>query len=392
MSAGPRVVVLGFMGACPIAGVLWQHLHFIEAVKRAGCDVWYVEDTARYPYDPETFDSCGDYRYAARTIATMMERLDLTGKWGYVARHLDEGGSAGLPLTATLALLREADALLNVCGSHEMTPELAAARCLIYVESDPGVEQIKVAKGEQKTREFLKQHDWLFTFGEWVPTPEFPVPVGDMVWHPTRQPVVVDFWAGAGTPTRDAHTTIANWSTSGLKDIEWEGEHYLWSKSLEFLKFQSVPRLAGVPVEMACDVKPEETARGFEADGWRLVSPHGLSIGMERYRDYIRSSRGEFTVAKDQYVRLRTGWFSDRSACYLAAGRPVVTQETGFSAALGNPLAGLLGFTTVNEAVERLREVEADYARHSAAAEEIAREFFEGEKVLRALLGRVGIL
>lgn len=389
--SGPKVVVLGFMGACPIAGVIWQHLHYLESLRRLGCEVWYVEDTARYPYNPTNFDISEDYGYATSTIAGICERLGIPGQWSYVARHIEPAESAGLSIPATHALLREADAVLNVCGSHDMTAEIAASRRLIYVESDPGVEQIKIAQGLQPTIDFLRAHHYHFTFGEWVPTDRFIVPTPEFDWLPTRQPVVVDFWQADRPAPRDYFTTIANWSTSGQKDIEWEGERYLWSKSLEFLKYRAVPGEAGVPVEMATDIKPEETAESFREDGWRLVLPHDLSVGTDPYRHYIQSSRGEFTVAKDQYVRLKTGWFSDRSACYLAAGRPVITQETGFSEVFGHPEGGLIGFSSLEEAVEGLRRVQADYAKHSRLAEEVAREWFEGEKVLKALLKRAGV-
>ena len=126
-------------------------------------------------------------------------------------------------------------------------------------------------------------------------------------------------------------TTIANWSTSGLKDIAWRGKKYLWSKSREFLRFISAPQAAGETFEMATNIDDTKTRRKFEQNNWRLASPLQISVDYWLYRDYIQRSKGEFTVAKDQYVRLNTGWFSDRSACYLAAGRPVITQETGFS-------------------------------------------------------------
>jgi len=386
-----RVVVLGFMGACPIAGVLWQHRHYLESLRRLGCDVWYVEDTARYPYNPETFDIAEDSAYAEGVIAEMMTVCGLADRWAYLGRHVTPMRVAGLAEARVDALVREADAVLNVCGSHAMSERLQAARCLIYVESDPGVEQIKVARGDRETIAFLAAHHWRFTFGEGVGTGGFPVPLEGMEWLPTRQPVVTALWWAEHPPAEGAvFTTVANWSTAGQKDIEWDGETYLWSKSAEFLRYQVVPGLAGVPVEMASDI-PEPEASHFVANGWRLVQPHRMSIGMEEYREYLRGSLGEFTVAKDQYVRLRTGWFSDRSACYLAAGRPVVTQETGFSDALGRPEGGVIGFSSVEEAVEGLRRVRADYAYHSRMAGEVAREWFEGTTVIRSLLERAGV-
>jgi hypothetical protein len=184
---------------------------------------------------------------------------------------------------------------------------------------------------------------------------------------------------------------VANWSTSGLKDIEWRGEKYLWSKSREFLRFVAAPRRSGEPFELATDIKEDRTRKRFQANGWRFRAPHDLSADYRLYRDYIRRSKGEFTVAKDQYVRLNTGWFSDRSGCYLAAGRPVIIQETGFTNAFGGGRHGLIAFKSLGEIPEAVKSINADYARHSLAAREIARQFFEAEKVLGSLLERAGI-
>ena len=150
------------------------------------------------------------------------------------------------------------------------------------------------------------------------------------------------------------------------------------------------PRLSGEPFEMATDIKKDEERELFEKNDWRLVLPHDMSVDWDGYRDYIRNSKGEFTCAKDQYVRLNTGWFSDRTACYLAAGRPVITQETGFTAHYGGK-EGLIAFSSMEEIVEGVAAIRADYKKHSRAALEIAREFFEAEKVLKSLLDRAGV-
>ena len=298
---------------------------------------------------------------------------------------------AGLDLAGLRSLYRDCHAALNVCGSHELNDDLLAIRRLIYVESDPGVEQIKIDSGDATVRDYLSRHAVLFTFGEAVGTPRFPVPLHGLEWLPTRQPVVTDFWKTSTAPAPGAtYTSICNWSTSGKKDIDWRSDRYLWSKSLEFLKFVGAPRLCGETFELATDIKDAGEKKKFEDNDWRLVDPHALSMDWNRYRDYIRDSKGEFTLAKDQYVRLHTGWFSDRSACYLAAGRPVITQETGFTTFYGGE-EGLLAFRTMEEVQAAAAAVHSDYARHSRAAEEIAREYFEAEKVLASLLSRAGV-
>ena len=386
-----RLIVLGFMGGCPVAGVIWQHLHYIIGLQRLGHEVWYVEDGSRYPYDPEAFTITEDFSYASRMLERLSREYGFENRWCFCARYGDEPRTAGLGLSGLRDLYRTCDAALNVCGSHELNDDLRAIRRLIYVESDPGVEQIKIDLGEKATRDYLEEHHVLFTFGEAVGTDRFPVPRHGLEWLPTRQPIVTDLWYSEKAPSPDAvYTSICNWSTSGKKDIEWRGSNYLWSKSLEFLKFVEAPRRCGETFELATDIKDAGEKSLFESNQWRLVDPHVLSIDWDGYRDYIRASKGEFTVAKDQYTRLHTGWFSDRSACYLASGRPVITQETGFTEYYGGR-EGLLSFRSMDDVVAAAAAIRSDYARHSRAAIEIARDYFEATKVLGSLLDRAGL-
>jgi hypothetical protein len=385
-----RIVVMGFMGSCPIAGVIWQHIHYIVGLQRLGHEVYYIEDSARIPYNAETFDTSNDYTYAANLLSRLAQEFDFKGRWSFCARYLRELPTAGFPLRKIRQLYKSADAILNICGTQEFNDDLLTSDRILYVESDPGVEQIKVDQHVQSTIDYLGRHHALFTFGENVGTKEFPVPIHGLKWLPTRQPIVTDFWRTQRPPPSGAvFTSIANWSTSGLKDITWRGEKYLWSKSREFIRFVNAPKTADEPFELATDIKDEKTRMKFSKAGWQFRSPHDLSVKYWDYRDYIRRSKAEFTVAKDQYVRLKTGWFSDRSACYLAAGRPVITQETGFTKLYGDR-GGLFGFRKLSEIGEAVREINGDYRRHSRAAREIAGEVFEAEKVIASLLDRAG--
>ena len=389
-----KIIVLGFMGGMPIAGVIWQHIHYIVGLQRLGHEVYYVEDTSNYPYDPVAFNISDDYSHAAKVLGKLAEEHGFEGRWTYCARYKEPFESAGMSLAELRTLYREADCALNICGSHDLNEELQSIRNLIYVESDPGVEQIKIDQGVSGTIDYLKAHRHLFTFGENIGTPSFAVPTHGFHWLPTRQPVVTDLWCkGTEAPVPDpgAHfTTICNWSTSGKKDIVWRDSNYLWSKSLEFLRFVEAPRLSGEPFEMATDIKDTGENELFVKNDWKLVLPHDLSADWNSYRDYIRNSKGEFTCAKDQYIRLNTGWFSDRTACYLAAGRPVITQETGFTAHYGGG-EGLLSFNSMEEIVEAVASIRGDYKKHSRAALAIAKEIFEAEKVLKSLLERAGV-
>ncbi len=386
-----KIIVMGFMAGCPIAGVVWQHVHYIVGLQRLGHEVYYIEDSARLPYDPVAYEVNESYRYAAKILDQLAREFGFEGRWAYCARYLKTPECAGLPLSKVRELYLEADAILNVCGAQEMNEDLLKSDRMIYVESDPGVEQMKIDNDGGRVPEYLKQHHALFTFGELVGTPDFAVPTHGVRWLPTRQPVVTDFWRTDGAPRPGARfTSVANWNTSGRKDVVWRGSNYLWSKSLEFLKFVEAPVRSGEPFELATEIKDEHALKRFQANQWEFTDPNPISIHMHQYCDYLRGSKGEFTVAKDQYVRLNTGWFSDRTACYLACGRPAITQETLFTKMYGGE-KGLLAFKTLDDIAEAVRSINLDYAAHCKAAYEIAAEVFEATKVLDSLLKRAGI-
>jgi hypothetical protein len=386
-----RIVVMGFMGSMPIAGVIWQHIHYIVGLQRLGHDVYYVEDSARIPYNPETFEVTNEFDYTAQLLNRLSGEFGFRNRWAFCARYLPGNPTAGLSSKKIRQLYRDADAILNICGAQEFNDDLLLSDRILYIESDPGVEQIKIDKGVKSTKQYLGRHHALFTFGENISSKTFPVPTHGLKWLPTRQPVVTDLWRTSRQPAHAAvFTSVANWSTSGLKDITWRGKKYLWSKSREFLRFIAAPKDAGETFELATNIEHAATRAKFVRNGWRLTSPLQMSVDYWLYRDYVQRSKGEFTVAKDQYVRLNTGWFSDRSACYLAAGRPVIIQETGFTKFYGGR-EGLLGFRTLGEIVDAVKRVNADYTKHSRAAYALAREVFEAKNVLKSILERAGI-
>jgi hypothetical protein len=386
-----KIVVMGFMGSMPIAGVIWQHIHYLVGLRRLGCDVYYIEDSARLPYNPQTFEVTNEFDYAARVLDCLSQEFGFRNRWGFCARYLPRNPTAGLPLKKIRQLYRDADAILNICGTQEFNDDLLVSDRILYIESDPGVEQIKIDKRVKSTADYLRRHRALFTFGENIGTKDFPVPTHGFKWLPTRQPVVTDLWKTNRAPGgAGVFTSVANWSTSGLKDITWRGKKYLWSKSREFLRFISAPKKSGEPFELATNIEDAKTQKRFLRNGWRFRCPLQMSVDYWSYRNYVRRSKGEFTVAKDQYVRLNTGWFSDRSACYLAAGRPVITQETGFTRNYGGEL-GLLPFRSLDEIADAVKIINANYVKHSCAARALAREFFEAEKVIKSILDRAGI-
>jgi hypothetical protein len=387
--SGPCVVVLGMMGRAPFAGVAWQVLHYVEGLRRLGCEVHYVEDTGEWPYDPERNAITGEPTYTVGYIDRTLSFLSEPISWAYVAPEHDVFGMSRAEL---LDVLRRADALLNLTGATVLEEEHLQVPVRIYLETDPVLPQIEVAQGRRFTIDLLAAHTHHFSYGERLGTPGCPVPVERFTYIPTRQPVVLDWWAPSD-PTDAApqrpYTTIGSWRQTG-KDVEWQGETYTWSKHHEFLKFLDLPERSAAKFELALAIDDGEAEQLLRSHGWSVVDGLALSREIGPYRDYVRGSRGEFTVAKDQNVRLGTGWFSDRSACYLAAGRPVVTQDTGFGDVLPTG-RGLLRFRTLDEAVAAIAEIDADYAAHAAAATEIAAEHFAAEAVLGRMLAAAGL-
>jgi hypothetical protein len=382
---GP-VVVFGIAFLYPLAGVTWQFLHYLVGLRRLGFDPYYVEDSSRWVYDPALGDFTPD---PARNIAAVLPALQAHGfgdRWACRVHALD-GRCYGLPQSRLRALYRDAVAMLNVTGAQEVREEHLGGARRLYVETDPVASQLGVAEGDPKTIEQLAAHDVLFTYGENLGRPDCGVPIERFTWQPTRQPVVLDFWPPAPPTEHAPYTTIATWRHQN--DRVFRGETYYWSKEREFLKVLDLPRRCPAPIELALDITPDapQTEPLLREHGWRVVPAADVSRDVMVYRDYVRASRGEFTVAKDQNIRLRSGWFSDRSACYLAAGRPVVTQETGFSSILPTG-RGLFGWLDEGEIVAAVDAIERDYAGNCRAAREIAAEYFAAETVLGSLMER----
>jgi hypothetical protein len=386
---GPVVLVFGIAFLYPLAGVTWQFLHYLVGLRRLGFDPYYVEDSSRWVYDPSLGDFTPD---PARNIAAVLPALEAHGfgaRWACRVHALD-GRCYGMAESRLRALFREAVATLNVTGAQDVREEHRTGARRIYVETDPVAAQIGVVEDDPKTVDLLAAHDVLFSYGENFGRPDCGVPLERFTWLPTRQPIVLDFWPPAPPAAGAPYTTIGTWRHQN--DRVFRGETYYWSKEREFLKILDLPRRCRAPLELALDITPDApaTAPTLRAHGWRVVPAADVSREVGTYRDYIRGSRGEFTVAKDQNVRLRSGWFSDRSATYLAAGRPVITQETGFSNVLPTR-HGLFGWRDLDDILGAVDDVETDYEGHCRAAREVAAEYFEAETVLATLMARAGL-
>lgn len=377
-------IVSGILFWYPLAGVTYQFLHYLIGLRRLGFQVFYIEDSGRWLYDPVQRAITGDPRTNIARVERVLRAHGFADAWAF--RGAYPGGECfGMSYERVRQLYRDADVLLNVTGAQELREEHMQIKRRLYIETDPFGLQVKLHQGDALLRANLDAHDTCFTFGENIGQADCHVPV-DRTWWPTRQPVALELWATSEPPRTNSYRTITTWHNEG-KTVTYQGEVYHWTKDREFLALTDLPaRRPQQQFELACDADAASRAH-LRSHGFEVSDALSISTDLESYRAFIADSRAELTVARDQYVRPRTGWFSDRSACYLAAGRPVITQQTGFDRHI--PVgSGLFAFRTLEDITTAIDSIESDYTQHSDAARDLAREYFGADKVLTQLLAR----
>lgn len=381
MTSRLRIMVTGLIAQYPLGGVTWDYVQYAAGLARLGHDVFYIEDTGQWPYNPSEGGLSKGCAFNVSYLASVMERFGLRDRWAY--RFPWQSQWFGLSDAARRDVLESADLLINVSGTLERPEEYRRVKRLAYIDSDPVFTQVKVARGQHDLRKMIGGHDVQFSFGECL-GPN--VPDTGHTWLPTRQPVLLDEWRTDGLTPRDAFTTVMNWTS--YNEVSYAGRTY-GQKDMEFRRFIDLPQaVAPAALEVALsDGRTRHAPRELlRHRGWRVVEPDDVCGDIESYRSYIRSSLAEWSVAKNGYVG-GSGWFSCRSACYLAAGRPVVVQDTGFSAVLPSD-AGVVAFSTFDEAVAAIADVRERYDMHAKAAREIAETYFDSAKVLTSLVER----
>lgn len=390
MTARPKLVVLGLLTRLPYAGVVWQTLHYLEGFRRLGYDVHYVDAHGSMPLTFFRHDEDDGWRRAAEWLDATMRWMGFADRWAYAPRHAGDR-HYGLPASQLKALYRDAALILNLHGGTEPRPELTATGRLVYLETDPVQLQVELADGVQSTVDFLDAHDAYFTFAENLGRPDCALDADERYeFKPTRQPVLMDRWPLQPLPPGPPRfTTVANWQQTH-RNVQYRGETYYWSKHREFRRILDLPGRVDAQLELAlAKIGPTDRERLTDR-GWTVVEAAEASTTPGIYHEYIVGSHAELTVAKDQNVRLRTGWFSDRSATYLASGRPVITQDTGFASAVPEG-EGLLAFTDLDSAAAAVDKVCSDHRHHALAARGVAEELFGSDVVLRSLLHEVGL-
>jgi ATP-binding cassette, subfamily B, bacterial len=383
----PKIVLLGMLTRIPVGGVAWLVGQYASGFQRLGYEVYYVEAHARTPHMFVKNDMGTEG--AARYIADVGRRFGFGDRWAFQALH-EDGRCLGMSAEELDRLYRDAALIINMHGGTLPLPEHAATDRLVYMGTDPVATELKIHRGERETIEFLDQHAAYFTWGLNYGNPDCKLPwARQYPFVPSPPPVVLDFWNNDVAPDAAPFTTIGNWRQR-FKNVRFEDQIYRWSKHHEFLKILDLPLRTGTPIELALSSYEADDQLLLAEHGWRVRPGLEVSGDPDGYRDYVVGSAGELSVAKEQNVHFRSGWFSERSATYLAAGRPVILQDTGFGAALPTG-EGLLAFADLDEAVEAMAEVTSDPARHRKAAREVARDHLSHEIVLGDMLEHVGL-
>ncbi len=392
-----RIIVGGYLGLLPAGGITWDYVQYPAGFAAMGHDVYYIEDTRVWPIYQTAGSDWGDASASVVHLKKVMEAFGLAGRWAY--RDEASGRCFGLTETEVREVVHTADVFVNVSCSTFMRDEYTQIPVRALIDSDPMFTQIQYLSqqmftpGEPNLRQLVDAHTHHFTFGENVGASDCRIPPCGIRWRPTRQPICLDQWTVTDLPTRidAAYTTLMNWTAA--PPLSFGGETW-GQKDVEFRRFLSLPEVVTeIPLAVAVGQTggagtpfPIEEAKN---NGWQVCDPNVCAPDWRAYRKFIGDSRGEFSLAKETYVKARTGWFSCRSACYLAAGRPVVTQDTGWSNYIPTG-DGLLAFDDQETAAEALRRITAEPGRHARAAREIAEEHFNAQSVLNCLLSEVG--
>ena len=378
-----RIIITGLVGQYPFGGVIWDYIQYLLGFRSLGHQVLYLEDSGAWPYDPAAGTITDDCSFALQSLHEIFTDFDLSESWVY--RNGADGRFHGAGEKVAREWLRHGDLLVNVSSAGWLRDYDLRVGHRMFIDGDPMFCQIGLLDGSNPLYAGrLRDHDSHFTFGLSVGQPDCPVPVDGITWRSTVQPVALDQWPVTPVSADAPWTTVMNWAS--YKPKVWEGRTY-GQKNLEFNRFRDLPAKTNVPLRLAMGlgVDGQRPAQELRQLGWDLVEPQEVVPDHSSYCSFLTSSRGEWSVAKHGYVEGKTGWFSCRTACYLAAGRPAVVQETGWSRHLPSD-QGVLPFTTLDEAAEGLGKVTRNYSEHSKAAREIALEFFDAKKVCQDLL------
>jgi hypothetical protein len=384
MAAAKLTIILsGMIATVPHqGGATWAVLQYLLGFKQLGYDVYFLEPVEEAALRPASVP-------LARTVnATYFRQVmaDFGLKQASALLLAGTQQTVGLSYARLRQVARRADVLVNISGL--LTDEVLTGHIplRVYLDLDPAFTQLWHA-GQGIDMRFAG-HSHFVTIGQAIGSTDCTAPTCGLTWITTPQPIVLEYWPVAERITYDALTTVANWR--GYGSIEYEGVFY-GQKAHSLRQFITLPTLTEEKFMLALAIHPDESKdlRALNNNGWHLVDPAQVVPTPASYQRFIQGSKAEFGIAKSGYVRARCGWFSDRSICYLASGRPVIAQETGFSRFLPTG-AGLFAFETTDEVIASIEKMNSDYKRHARRARSLAEEYFDSDKVLTHLLQRVG--
>ncbi|MDB5121549.1 MAG: hypothetical protein JWN56_2767 [Sphingobacteriales bacterium] len=376
-----RILVLGYIIRGPIGGMTWHHLQYFLGLYQMGHDVYFLEDsgnTAYCCYDPQRNITDKDPAYGLDYALHVFKRVGLEKRWAYYNHHTHNWqGPLG---KKALNIIASADMLLNLSCSNPIRPWLEGVPVRALIDTDPVFTQIRNLIDLQR-KELSNQHNVFFTFGENYGQQDCEIPNDGFPWQPTRQPIVLDAWPVLPSSHKSSFTTVMKWES--YPGHLYDGR-YFGMKGDSFADYWTIPSQSNYPLEMAMsdDTAPRQLLLD---NGWHVSNPFDISTDPWKYQGYIQRSRAEFSIAKHGYVVGKTGWFSERSAGYLASGRPVVLQDTGFSKWVETK-KGLFPFKNIEEALEGIKSVSKDYQHHCIAARKLAEEYFNAPDVLNHLI------
>lgn len=374
-----RIVVSGSIGRLPVGGHAWIDMQYLAGLRDLGHDVYYLEDAGHesWVYDWAAEEVTTDLAYPAGYVADCLAPLGMADRWSYRTST----AAAGLSTDEMRDVLATADLMLIRAVPHDVwRPEHDLPRRRAFVDSDPGFTQISLLQGHRALAETTARCEALFTFAQRMGAPDCRIPDAGRTWHPTVAPVSLPHWPVAAPPQEGApFSCVLQWR--GFREVTHDGVRY-GQKDLQFPRYVDLPARTGERFLLALTGK-EPAELGDH--GWEVVPGWEPSRTPATYQRFIAASRAEFSVAKQGYVAMRGGWFSDRSVCYLASGRPVVVEDTGLADWL--PVgAGVLPFSDLPSAAAAVADVRQHYEHHRRAARAVAEDVFDARRVLTALL------
>jgi hypothetical protein len=375
-----RIVVAGTIATVPWqGGWTWVLLQYVLGLRRLGHRVTFLDSVAPAALRPAGATLCESTNAAYfKSVVGRFGLAEMSSLLQADATH----STLGLSYDQVSHATSEADVVINVSGVLRDERLLERARRRVYLDLDPGFTQLWHAV--QHIDMGFSNHTDFVTIGPAIGTPDCTVPTCGLSWIATWQPVVLEHWPAATDPHDGVYTTVANWR--GYGSIHYKGLSY-GQKVHAWRGLMALPALTTERFVVALAIHRDESVdvQALAANRWERVDPADVAASPEQYKAFIQRSKGEIGIAKSGYVVSRSGWVSDRSICYLASGRPVIAQETGFSTFLqcGD---GLVAFETIDQARDGFERVSSDYPRHAHAARALAEEYFDSDTVLRRLL------